>query len=151
VFHGDLPRSTTVLAYRFVQSEDTGLRPAAVGLFIDFADAPSAESRSEDPWSQVPKGLWGMGARGQFSFDVCVIARTDGLVATGYSRNDGPVDRIRVDRNGDGAVETLWRRGISGTWSARTNPTIASLLDPVGFSPQEEEVLESILDEVLGR
>jgi len=79
---------------------------------------------------RLPRGLWGFATTGEFAFDAFIMAREDGIVAIGYTDDDGIVDEIRIgDQSTGDRASTIWKRGSNGLWVASKPAEELPLLD----------------------
>lgn len=104
---------------------------------VEFIDARSRTKMSsaategiEGLQRRLPRGLWGFATTGQFAFDAFIMMRKDGVVAIGYTNDDGIVDEIRIgDRSTGDSATTIWKRGTNGVWAASKPSVKLPLLD----------------------
>ncbi|MBX3327486.1 MAG: trypsin-like peptidase domain-containing protein, partial [Nitrospira sp.] len=93
---GDARVDTLQLPYSVVRQakgSSAVSEPMAIAVLIDFAHRSVA---TEADRHRVPVGLWGMGRRGDFQFDLMVGMRADGVIITGYTGSNGELDEIRI-------------------------------------------------------
>lgn len=122
---GDARVDTLQLPYSVVRQAKGSSpvsEPMALAVLIDFAHRSVA---TEADRHRVPVGLWGMGRRGDFQFDLVVGMRADGVVMTGYTNSSGELDEIRIAKGQAERASLLWQKESDGKWKA-TRPT-----DPV--------------------
>ena len=149
--HGGQSDPFSVLVLCRATKAAAGFRPWAAALFIDFAGKTKA---AESTASRIPRGLWGMENEGRFLFDVCVVARADGILVVGYVGANGVVDRIRIDHDRDGTTDVLWLRSRSGSWTSLTRPDSLPSVDASclsGLSRKNAGILENVLETILAR
>ncbi|TKB79121.1 MAG: hypothetical protein E8D42_06875 [Nitrospira sp.] len=122
---GDARVDTLQLPYSVVRQAKGSppvSEPMALAVLIDFTHRSAA---TEADRHRVPIGLWGMGRRGDFQFDLVVGMRADGVVMTGYTNPTGELDEIRIAKGHAEQASLLWQKESDGKWRA-TKPT-----DPV--------------------
>jgi hypothetical protein len=104
---------------------------------VEFIDARGRTTMSaaavegvEGLQRRLPRGLWGFATPGQFAFDAFIMLRGDGVVAIGYTSDDGVVDEIRIGNwSAAESAATIWTRGSNGLWAASKPSAKLPLLD----------------------
>lgn len=132
---GDRDGRIDSLRYIFDQRTEQGGEPqhVAAAFFIDFQQRAS---ESEQVLDHMPHGLWGMEDRGNFHFDLMLIARADGVAIVGYTNADGIVDEMRIGRTGSDQASVIWTRGAEGHWQVRQADAATPMLDPQRISEE---------------
>lgn len=133
------------------QGGEPTLQPAAVGLFVDLDERVSpGDLESGDVLGTIPRGLWGMGDRGSFRWNVALIIREDGVVLVGYADKQGVLGEVRQGSKGNDSTERAWVRAADGTWSQSADLNGKPLVDPAKVDKKHRTSLAKLRDEVFG-
>ena len=146
---GDARVDTLQLPYsvtRQAQGSPPVSEPMALAVLIDFTHRSAA---TEADRHRVPVGLWGMGRRGDFQFDLVVGMRADGVVMTGYTNSSGELDEIRIAKGHAEQASLLWQKESDGKWRATKPIDPVKLFDSAKIGEANAQWVLSRLDRLM--
>jgi S1-C subfamily serine protease len=138
--------SPDAIVYRYVQAPPHDAHPAAVAEAIYLTSGrPGDRPTTEATDAIIPAGLWGMGGRGSFRFELCILRRSDGLVAVGYVDPQGHLSEIRIGSGDQSLARVVWQRGADGGWQAVAHPVDRPLLDVAAIHAADPDRMADLL------
>lgn len=131
------------LVWRFATAGENGQEVAAATVvFIDLDEQDHADSGPQGARQHIPQGLWGVKREGNFTFDVCIVRRADGVAAVAYTDASKNVNEIRIGHGDRNVAQIIWRRGANGAWTA-TPGGQTPLIDPGSFNREQLRRLQA--------
>jgi len=146
---GDARIDTLQMPYsvvRQVKGSPAVSEPMALAVLIDFTHRSAATDADRH---RVPIGLWGMGRRGDFQFDLVVGMRADGVVMTGYTNPTGELDEIRIAKGHAEQASLLWQREPDGRWRASKPADPVKLFDSAKIGETNAQWVLSRMDRLM--
>jgi hypothetical protein len=96
----------------------------------------------------IPAGLWGMGNRGSFQFELCILRRSDGLIAVGYTNEAKVLSEIRIAINGGNRSAVVWRKSTDDQWHLAPDSAGQPVLDPTAIHAADAGRMTALLEQV---
>jgi S1-C subfamily serine protease len=144
--NGSGPPNMLHVRYEIQSGKDGELQPAADAIYFDSSGQNSAASPPAVD-ALIPTGLWGMGKRGGFHFELCILRRSDGVVAVGYANTDGHLSEIRVSTKGNRVATAIWQKSLDGKWELVQDARNPQLLDVNAIHASDGARLSAMLDQ----
>jgi S1-C subfamily serine protease len=141
-----------ILRVRYLTQSDTDANPQQVAD-VNYFDSSGRNTASTPPAADalIPAGLWGMGNRGSFQFELCIVRRSDGVIAVGYANEARVLAEIRIATAGNSRAEVVWKKSADGQWHPAADAAGKPVLDMAAIHAADARRIAALLKKTFHR